>query len=92
MLDRLMPSHPAGIRATLPAVLGVSVLGMLYHIPTYYFGYHFSPLSALFNFGVVFLSFTFIGFGYVQSRVRNISGPILVHFLLDAVSYLLVIL
>jgi len=92
MLDRLMPSHPAGLRASLPSVLGVSFLGMLYHIPTYFLGYHFSPLSAIFNFGVVFLSFTFVGLGYVRSRVRNISGPILVHFLLDASSYLLVIL
>jgi membrane protease YdiL (CAAX protease family) len=92
MLDRLMPSHPARLRVSLPAILGVSFLGMLYHIPTYFLGYHFSPISALFNFGVVFLSFTFVGFGYVRSRVRNISGPILVHFLLDAGSYLLVIL
>jgi membrane protease YdiL (CAAX protease family) len=92
MLDRLMPSHPGSLRASLPAVLGVSVLGMLYHIPTYFLGYQFSPLSALFNFGVVFLSFTFVGLGYVRSRVRNISGPILVHFLLDASAYFLILL
>jgi membrane protease YdiL (CAAX protease family) len=92
MLDRLMLAHPAGMWASLPAVLGVSILGMLYHIPTYFLGYHFSPLSAFFNFGVVFLSFTFVGLGYVRSRVRNISGPILVHFLLDAAPYLLVVL
>jgi membrane protease YdiL (CAAX protease family) len=92
MLDRLMPSHPGSLRSSLPAVLGVSVLGMLYHIPTYFLGYQFSPLSALFNFGVVFLSFTFVGLGYVRSRVRNISGPILVHFLLDASAYFLILL
>ncbi len=92
MLDRLMHSHPAGLRGSLPAVLGVSTLGMLYHIPTYFLGYHFSPLSLLFNFGVVFLSFTFVGLGYVRSRVRNIAGPILAHFLLDAGSYFLVLL
>jgi membrane protease YdiL (CAAX protease family) len=91
MLDRLMPSHPAGMLASLPAVLGVSVLGTLYHIPTYVMGYQFSPVSLLFNFGVVFLSFTFVGLAYVRSRVRNISGPILVHFLLDAVPYLMLL-
>ena len=91
MLDRLMPSHPAGLRASLVAVLGVSVLGMLYHIPEYFLSYNFSPLSALYNLVIVFLSFTFVGLGYVRSRVRNISGPILVHFLLDAVPYLLIL-
>lgn len=91
MLDRLMPSHPAGLLASLPAILGVSVLGMLYHVPTYVIGYQFSPLSLLFNFGVTFLSFTFVGLAYVRSRVRNISGPILIHFLLDATPYLLLL-
>jgi len=91
MLDRLMTSHPGGLRSSLPAILGVSALGMLYHIPTYILGLHFSPLSALFNFVVVFLSFTFVGLGYVRSRVRNISGPIIVHFFLDAVPYLMIL-
>jgi membrane protease YdiL (CAAX protease family) len=92
MLDRLMPSHPAGLRASLLAILGVSILGMLYHIPTYLLGYHFSLPSAIFNFGVVFFGFMFVGLGYVRSHTRNISGPVLVHFLLDAGPYLLVIL
>jgi len=91
MLDRLMPSHPAGLGASLPAVLGVSVLGMLYHVPEYVLSYSFSPLSSLYNLVIVFLSFTFVGLGYVRSRVRSISGPILVHFLLDAVPYVLML-
>lgn len=91
MLDRLMPSHPAGIMASLPVVLGVSALGMLYHIPEYILSYNFSPASFILNLGVVFFSFTFVGFAYVRSRVRNISGPILVHFLMDAVPILLVL-
>jgi membrane protease YdiL (CAAX protease family) len=91
MLDRLMPSHPAGLRVSLAAVLGVSVLGTLYHVPEYFLSYNFSPLSALYNLVIVFLSFTFVGLGYVRSKVRNISGPMLVHFLLDAVPYLLIL-
>jgi membrane protease YdiL (CAAX protease family) len=91
MLDRLMPSHPAGIVASLPVVLGVSVLGMLYHIPEYILSYNFSPASLILNLGIVFFSFTFVGFAYVRSRVRNISGPVLMHFLLDAVPLLLVL-
>ena len=91
MLDRLMPSHPSGLVASLPAILGVSVLGLLYHVPEYVLAYHFSPLSSFYNLVIVFLSFSFVGLGYVRSRVRNISGPILVHFLLDAVPYLLIL-
>jgi membrane protease YdiL (CAAX protease family) len=91
MLDRLMLSHPAGLLASLPAILGVSLLGVLYHVPEYFLSYNFSPLSALYNLVVVFLSFAFLGLAYVRSRVRNISGPILVHFLLDAIPYFMIV-
>jgi len=91
MLDRLMPSHPGSLSSSLPAVLVVSALGMLYHVPEYILSYHFSPVSALYNLVFVFLSFAFVGFGYVRSRARNVSGPILVHFLLDAVPYFLLL-
>ena len=92
MLERLMPSHPGTLRASFPAILGVSALGMLYHVPTYVLASHFSPVSLLFNLVFVFVCFTFVGLAYVRSRVSNISGPILVHFLLDAVPYFLLVL
>jgi membrane protease YdiL (CAAX protease family) len=92
LLDRLMLSHPASMAAALPAVLGVSALGMLYHIGPYFFSYQFSPLSAFYNLVIVFLSFIFVGLAYVRSRVQNISGPILFHFLLDALPFVYVLL
>lgn len=87
MLDRLMPAHPTSLAAALPAVLAVSTLGTLYHIGPYLLSYQFSPISSFYNLVVVFLCFAFIGFAYVRSRVRNISGPILMHFLLDALPF-----
>jgi hypothetical protein len=84
IVDRLMPAHPASLAAATPAVLARSVIGVLYHIEAYFVLFRLSPVTALVESLLAFLGFTLMGYGYVRSKVRNISGPWVMHYLLDA--------
>ncbi|MFB0522376.1 MAG: lysostaphin resistance A-like protein [Candidatus Bathyarchaeia archaeon] len=92
MLDRLMPQHPSGIAKALPAILLNSILFTLWHLPSYLRVYEFPlPWVAALLAGNVFpLSFV-LGIAYVRSRTRNIAGPVLIHFLLDSIPYILML-
>jgi membrane protease YdiL (CAAX protease family) len=88
ILDRLMPTHPSTIRQALNAIIITSVIMMSYHAAPYLNSYRYSlPLTAV-GLLSVFVYSIFVSFAYVRSRVRNASGPILFHFLLDAGFYI----
>jgi membrane protease YdiL (CAAX protease family) len=88
ILDRLMPTHPSTIRHALNAIVITSVMMMSYHAAPYLNSYRYSlPLTAA-GLLSVFVYSLFLSFAYVRSRVRNASGPILFHFLLDAGFYI----
>jgi hypothetical protein len=89
IVDRLMPSHPQGLAASTPAVLARSAVALLYHAGTYLILYRLSPASALLTFMSAFLSFTLIGFAYVKSKSRNVSGPWAMHYVFDVLGVLL---
>lgn len=92
MLDRLMPDHPSTLRNALPALLISSALFTLYHLPSYLGVYLFSPLwTVALLVGNVFPWSMVLGAAYVRARVRNILGPVLIHFLADAIPYILLI-
>jgi hypothetical protein len=83
IVDRLMPAHPASLAESAPAVLARSLIAVVYHIGTYFMVFHLSPLVAMANFVSAFVAFTIIGFAYVRSRVQNVCGPWVTHYLLD---------
>jgi membrane protease YdiL (CAAX protease family) len=86
VLDRLMPEHPSTLRKALPAILLSSFLFTVWHLPAYLAGYGFSLLQVVVLLaGNVFLISAVLGIAYVRSKSRNIVGPVLVHFLLDAI-------
>lgn len=86
LLDRLMPEHPAGVRRALPAIFLSSVLFTVWHLPSYLAGQGFSSLQVVILLaGNVFPISLVLGVAYVRARGRNIVGPVLVHFLLDAI-------
>lgn len=88
ILDRLMPNHPSTLRQSLNAVTITSVMMMSYHAAPYLNSYGYSlPTTAVGLVSVLVYSI-FLSFAYVRSRVRNASGPILSHFLLDAGLYI----
>ncbi len=90
LLDRLMPAHPSGLLQAMPAILLSSLLFALYHLPTYLVAYSFSPTRAFLPLAVnVFPLSVLLGVAYVRARARNVAGPVLVHFLLDALPYVL---
>jgi membrane protease YdiL (CAAX protease family) len=90
MLDRLMPDHPSTLRNALPALLIGSALFTLYHLPAYLGVYLFSSLwTVALLVGNVFPWSMVLGAAYVRARVRNILGPVLIHFLADATPYIL---
>jgi len=90
MLDRLMPQHPSGIVKALPATLLSSLLFTLWHLPGYLMGYRFSiPWVASLLAANVFPISVVLSIAYVRARTRNIIGPILIHFLLDAMPIIL---
>ena len=85
MLDRLMPEHPSSLRKALPAVLLSSFLFTVWHLPSYLAGSRFSMLLAVVLLGGnVFPISVVLSIAYVRARSRNIVGPVLIHFLLDA--------
>jgi len=90
ILDRLMPSHPSTLRQSLNATIVASVMMASYHLVPYLYTYGFSPALTVVNLVAAFLYSILVSFAYVRSKVRNVSGPILFHFLLDFVPLLLV--
>jgi len=92
MLDRFMPQYPSNLVKALPAVLLSSVLFTLYHLPSYLRLYSLSPpwVVALLA-GNVFPWSVGLSIAYVRARTRNISGPVLIHFLADSTPYLLML-
>jgi len=92
MLDRLMPQHPSNLVKALPAVLLSSLLFTLYHLPSYLRLYSLSAqwVVALLA-GNVFPWSVGLSIAYVRARARNILGPVLVHFLADAIPYILML-
>jgi membrane protease YdiL (CAAX protease family) len=86
MLDRLMPEHPSSIAKALPAILLSSLLFTLFHVPTYLGGSVLLIPRALVLLTLnVFPISVILGVAYVRARTRNIIGPVIVHFLLDAI-------
>jgi len=90
MLDRLVPQHPSSLVKALPATLLSSFLFTLWHVPGYLWGYSFSIpwLVGLLTVNVFPLSVV-LSVACVRARTRNIIGPVLVHFLLDAMPIIL---
>ena len=90
MLDRLMPQHPSTLKDGLPAILLSSLLFTLWHLPGYLMGYRFSiPWVASLLAVNVFPISVVLSVAYVKARTRNIVGPVLIHFLLDALPMIL---
>lgn len=90
MLDRFMPSHPSSIRKALPAILLSSFLFTLWHLAGYLGAYALSiPRTALLLGVNVFPMSIVLSAAYVRARTRNVVGPILIHFLLDAMPIIL---
>ena len=86
VLDRLMPEHPSSLRKALPAMLLSSLLFTIWHLPTYLVGHGFSLLQvAVLLAGNVFPISVVLSIAYVRSKSRNVAGPVLAHFLLDAI-------
>ena len=92
MLDRLMPQHPSTLKNGLPAILLSSLLFTLWHLPGYLVGYRFSVpwVAGLLAFNVFPISVV-LSIAYVRAGARNIFGPVLVHFLLDAMTPILML-
>jgi membrane protease YdiL (CAAX protease family) len=83
ILDRLMPAHPSSLRQSLAAVLVTSVMMSSYHVVPYLYTYGFAAALTGVNLVADFLYSILVCFAYIKSRARNVSGPILLHFLLD---------
>lgn len=88
ILDRLMPAHPSTLRLSLNAIIVASVMQMSYHAAPYLNTYGYSLPVTIVRLVSVFVYSIFLSIAYVRSRVRNASGPILFHFLLDAGFYI----
>jgi len=92
MLDRLMPQHPSSLVKALPAMLLSSLLMTLWHIPAYLRVYAFPiPWTVGRLAGNVFPISIVLSIAYVRARTRNIIGPVLIHFLLDAMPIILML-
>jgi len=90
MLDRLMPQHPSSLVKALPAMLLSSLLMTLWHVPAYLRVYAFPiPWTVGRLAGNVFPISIILSIAYVRAKTRNIIGPILIHFLLDATPIIL---
>lgn len=93
ILDRLMPQHPSSIRKALPAIMLSSVLFTLFHVPSYILLYSFSPMWTIaLLIGNVLPNSIFLAISYVRSRTRNVGGPIVAHFLMDSLPYILLLI
>ncbi len=91
ILDRLLPSHPIRLRRAAPAILLSSLLFTLFHVPGYLLRYSMSAGgAALLLTANVFPLSVMLGIAYVRSGTRTVAGPVLMHFLFDALPYLLV--
>jgi len=92
MLDRLMPQHPSSLTKALPAMLLSSLLATLYHIPAYLRVYALPIPWTIGRLTInVFPISLVLSIVYVRARTRNIIGPILIHFLLDAIPFILLL-
>ncbi len=90
LLDRLMPAHPSSLFQAAPAILLSSLLFTLYHLPTYLAAYSYSPMRTFLLLAVnVFPLSVLLAAAYVRARARNVVGPVLIHFLSDALPYVL---
>ncbi len=90
MLDRLMPQHPSSLVRATPAILLSSLLFTLMHVPSYLGLYSLSALGIVVLLaGNVFPISVILGIAYVRAGTRNISGLVLVHFLLDSTPIIL---
>jgi len=90
MLDRLMPQHPSSLVKALPAILLSSLLMTLWHIPSYLRVYAFPIPWVVGRLAAnVFPISVVLSIAYVRARNRNIIGPVLIHFLLDAIPFIL---
>jgi len=92
MLDRLVPQHPSSLVKALPAMLLSSLLMTLWHVPAYLRVYAF-PIPWIIGrlAGNVFPTSLILSIAYVRARTRNIIGPVLIHFLLDAMPIILML-
>jgi len=90
MLDRLTPHHPSSIVKALTAIVLSSLLFTLWHVPGYLIAYSFSiPWVVGLLAGNVFPISLVLSIAYVRARTRNIVGPMLIHFLLNALPMIL---
>lgn len=88
--DRLLPPHPSRIATATPAFLVSSVLMTLDPLPGYLGVYSFSPTRAALLLGLNVFPLSFVlGVVYLRARVRNVAGPVVIHFHLDSLPYLL---
>jgi membrane protease YdiL (CAAX protease family) len=93
VLDRLMPNHPSSLTKALHAIFLSSLLFTVWHLPTYLAGHGFSLLQvSVLLVGNVFPISVMLSIAYVRSKSRNIAGPVLVHFLLDAIPVIITII
>ena len=93
LLDRLMPQQPCGITKALPAIVLSSILFTLFHLPAYILVYIFSrPWAMVLLIANVFPNAVFLSISYVRSRTRNIGGPVIAHFLMDSLPYILMLI
>jgi membrane protease YdiL (CAAX protease family) len=93
LLDRLMPQQPCGIIKALPAIVLSSVFFTLFHLPAYILVYSFSRLWVIvLLIANVFPNAVFLSISYVRSRTRNIGGSVIVHFLMDSLPYILMLI
>lgn len=93
ILDRLMPKKPSSLKEAFPAIFLSSILFTLFHVPSYVLLYSVSPIWAVvLLLGNVLPNSIFLSISYVRSRTRNIGGPVLAHFLMDALPYVLMLI
>jgi membrane protease YdiL (CAAX protease family) len=90
LLDRLMPGHPSSLIQAAPAIFLSSFLFTLWHLPSYLVLYSFSPTRTFLLLAAnVFPLSVVLAVAYVRARARNVAGPVFIHFLLDALPYVL---
>ena len=92
MLDRLMPEHRSSLAKASAAIIISSILFTSYHLPAYVNMYWTAlPRAAVLLIGSVFLWSVALSVAYVQARTRNIAGCVLIHFLADAIPFIIML-
>jgi len=92
MLDRLMPEHPSSLAKASATIIISSLLFTSYHLPAYVNMYWTAlPRAAALLIGNVFLWSLALSVAYVRARTRNIAGCVLIHFLADAIPFIIVL-